>query len=159
MPLRLTVALTALAFAAAVPAFAQSPSPAPAPAQPAAPSGSAQVPGYPAVTVLSTGTTVAGEPIRYAQDGNAHVTATIITLAPGARGALHKHGVPMFAYILDGEITVDYGPKGKRTYKKGDALMEAMDVAHFGQNTGTEPMRLIAVYMGSDRAQDVIPVH
>jgi oxalate decarboxylase/phosphoglucose isomerase-like protein (cupin superfamily) len=36
--------------------------------------------------------------------------------------------------------------------------MEAMNVAHFGENTGTEPMRLIVVYMGAARAKDVIPV-
>jgi hypothetical protein len=35
--------------------------------------------------------------------------------------------------------------------------MEAMDVAHFGVNTGTQPVRLIAVYMGAEGAQDVIP--
>ena len=85
-------------------------------------------------------------------------TPPIVTLAPGARTILHKHGVPMFAYILDGEITVDYGTHGKRTYRKGQSLMEAMDVAHFGENTGKEPMRLIAVYMGAARAKDVIPV-
>lgn len=113
--------------------------------------------GYPAVPLLSTGTTVVGEEIRY-PSGTAHVTASIVTLAPGARTLVHKHGVPMFAYILEGEITVDYGTKGKRTYRQGDALMEAMDVAHFGENTGTQPMRLIAVYMGANDAKDVIPV-
>jgi uncharacterized RmlC-like cupin family protein len=61
-------------------------------------------------------------------------------------------------YILEGEITVDYGAKGKRTFRRGDALMEAMDVPHFGENTGTAPMRLIAVYMGAKGAEDVVPV-
>jgi hypothetical protein len=37
--------------------------------------------------------------------------------------------------------------------------MEAMDVAHFGVNNGTQPVRLLAVYMGAEGAQDVIPVH
>ena len=115
------------------------------------------VKGYPAVPLLSTGTTVVGEEIRY-PSGTAHVNASIVTLAPGARTVVHKHGVPMFAYILEGEITVDYGAKGKRTYRQGDALMEAMNVAHFGENTGTQPMRLIAVYMGANNAKDVIPV-
>jgi hypothetical protein len=36
--------------------------------------------------------------------------------------------------------------------------MEAMDVAHFGINTGQQTMRLLAVYMGAQGAQDVIPV-
>jgi quercetin dioxygenase-like cupin family protein len=113
--------------------------------------------GYPALPLLSTGTNVVGETIVY-PSGQAHVTASIVTLAPGERTVVHKHGVPMFAYILEGEITVDYGDKGKRTYRPGDALMEAMDVAHFGENTGTQPMRLVAVYMGAKGASDVVPV-
>ena len=114
-------------------------------------------PAYPAVPLLSIGTTVVGEKIRY-PSGDALVTAAIVTLAPGARTIVHTHEVPMFAYILDGEITVDYGAHGKRTYRKGQSLMEAMHVAHFGENTGTEPLRLIAVYMGAAGAKDVAPV-
>lgn len=128
----------------------------PAPAQNAAP-GAPSAPTYPAIPLLSTSTTVVGEKIEYPK-GDAHVTAAIVTLAPGARTILHTHGVPMFAYILDGEITVDYGTHGKRTYRKGQSLMEAMQVAHFGENTGGEPVRLIAVYMGSSTAKDVVPV-
>ena len=130
----------------------------PAIAQPSAKTESSPaVKGYPAIPLLSTGTTIVGEEIRYPA-GTAHVTASIVTLAPGARTVVHKHGVPMFAYILEGEITVDYGADGKRTYRQGDALMEAMNVAHFGENTGTQLMRLIAVYMGANDAKDVIPV-
>jgi quercetin dioxygenase-like cupin family protein len=114
----------------------------------------------PVVTpLLSTGTTVVGEPLHYPTSGPAHVTATIVTMAPGARTALHKHGVPMFAYVLDGEITVDYGERGKRTYRQGDAIVEAMDVAHFGADAGPQPVRLLVVYMGAEGAADVIPVH
>ena len=81
-------------------------------------------PNYPAVPLIATGKTTIGETIRYPQ-GEAHITASIVTLAPGARTIAHRHGVPMFAYILEGEITVDYGAHGKRTYRKGDALMWA----------------------------------
>ena len=84
--------------------------------------------------------------------------AEIVSLAPGERTIMHKHGVPMFFYILDGEITVDYGTRGKRIYRKGQSQMEAMGVAHFGENLGKDPMRLIVVYMGAGRAKDVIPV-
>ena len=76
--------------------------------------------------------------MRY-PSGTPHVTSAIVTLVPGARNILHKHGVPMFATSLDGEITVDYGKHGKRTTRKGQSLMEAMHIAHFGENTGTEP--------------------
>jgi quercetin dioxygenase-like cupin family protein len=113
--------------------------------------------GYPAVPLLSTGQNVVGETLRYPTGGPAHVTAAIVTLAPGEKTIVHRHGVPLFAYILDGELTVDYGAHGRRTYRAGDAFMEAMDVPHFGVNTGTQPVRLIAVYMGAAGAQDVIP--
>jgi quercetin dioxygenase-like cupin family protein len=113
-------------------------------------------PSYPAVQLLSADKTVVGETIRY-PSGDARVTASIVTLAPGARTIAHRHGVPMFAYILDGELTVDYGDKGKRTYRAGDALMEAMAVVHAGLNTGPGPVRILAVYMGATGASDVIP--
>ena len=61
-------------------------------------------------------------------------------------------------YILDGELTVDYGKHGKRTYLKGQTFMEAMNAPHVGINTGSEPVRLLAVYMGAKHAKDVIPL-
>ena len=112
---------------------------------------------YPAAPLLSTGTSILGETIRYPNAGPAHVTAAIVTLAPGARTIMHKHGVPLFAYILDGELTVDYGTHGTRTYRQGQSFMEAMAVAHFGVNNGSQPVRLLAVYMGAKHAKDVIP--
>ena len=68
-----------------------------------------------------------------------------MTLAPGARTILHKHGVPMFAYILDGEITVDFSTHGK--HRKGQSLMEAMRSA-FWREHRRGAAALIAVYMG-----------
>jgi quercetin dioxygenase-like cupin family protein len=107
---------------------------------------------------MSTGTTILGETIRYPRTGPAHVTAAIVTLAPGGRTIMHKHGVPLFAYILDGELTVDYGSHGTRTYRQGQSFMEAMAVAHFGVNNSPQPVRLLAVYMGAKHAKDVVPV-
>ena len=67
--------------------------------------------------------------------------------------------MPLFAYVLEGEITVDYSDRGKRTFRKGDALMEAMDTAHFGADAGPQPVRILTVYMGAEGAPaDVIPV-
>ena len=112
---------------------------------------------YPAVPLLSTSTSILGEIIRYPKTGPAHVTAAIVTRAPGGRTVLHRHGVPLFAYILEGELTVNYGKHGTRTYRQGQSFMEAMAVTHFGINNGTQPVRLLAVYMGAKRAKDVIP--
>ena len=113
--------------------------------------------GYPAAALLSTGTTIVGEPIRYPAGAPAHVTASIINIPPGQRTISHRHGVPLFAYMLQGELTVAYGEKVRRVYRTGDAFVEAMDVEHYGANTGDEPVRILAVYMGADGARDVIP--
>lgn len=119
------------------------------------PSPAAQ--SYPAVPLLSTGTTVIGEPIRYPRTGPAHITAAIVTVEPGGRTIMHKHGVPLFAYILEGELTVNYGKYGTRTYRTGQSLMEAMHAPHYGMNQGAVPVRLLAVYMGAKGAKDVVP--
>lgn len=109
---------------------------------------------YPAVTLLQTDRTTVGEAFAYPA-GHPQVTAAIVTLAPGETTVRHRHGVPFFVYVLEGEITVDYGEKGTRIYKTGDALMEAMAVEHAGTNTGAAPVRLLAVYMGADGARNV----
>ena len=97
--------------------------------------------------LLQSGTDILGQPLDF-PDANANVTSAIVTIPPGGATGWHQHEVPLFAYILEGELTVDYGSKGTRIYKAGDSVMEAVDWPHNGTNTGTVPMRLLAVYMG-----------
>jgi len=113
--------------------------------------------GYPAEIILDSGVTVVGETIVYPTTGPANVTAAIVTMAPGEKTIAHAHGVPLFAYILEGELTVDYGAHGTRIYRPGDAFLEAMSVWHDGINTGTVPVKLLAVYMGAKGSETVIP--
>lgn len=114
---------------------------------------------YPtAQSLLSSGTNVTGETIRYPTEGAAKVDAAIVSIAPGMQTGWHRHGVPNFAYILSGEITVDYGEKGKRTYKTGDGFLEAMNWSHNGHNSSTEPTRILVVYMTAEGgAAKVLP--
>lgn len=111
---------------------------------------------YPTVDILSTGKTVAGEDIKYPTTGPAHVTASIVTILPNAETILHQHGTPMFAYIQEGVVTVDYGAQGKRVYQPGDAFMEAMAVTHRGMNLGTVPVKILVVYMGAAGSNNVV---
>lgn len=111
--------------------------------------------GYPAIPLFSGSKTVMGEDIAYPA-GKAHVNALIVVLAPGEKTVLHKHGVPTFIHILEGEVTVDYQDHGKRTFRQGESFLEAMNVTHAGMNTGTVPVKILAVYMGADGASDVI---
>ena len=111
--------------------------------------------GYPAIPLYSGSKTVMDEEITWPTTGKAHVNALIVVLAPGERTVLHKHGVPTFIHILEGEVTVDYQDRGKRTFRQGESFLEAMNVPHYGMNTGKVPVKILAVYMGADGAKDV----
>lgn len=108
------------------------------------------------VPMLSTGQTILGEPIHYPTTGPAHVTASTIIIAPGASTVLHRHGVPQFAYILSGELTVTYGEKGTRTFKAGDSFMETMDTPHYGTNHGQDPVKILSVFMGAEGSANTL---
>ena len=111
---------------------------------------------YPVKELLSTGKTVVGEEVRYPTSGAPRITVSIVTVAPGADAAFHRHPAPLVAYILEGELTVDYGAKGTRVYRQGDALVEAMDVPHRGFNPGSALVKLLAVYIGAEGTDNVV---
>jgi quercetin dioxygenase-like cupin family protein len=107
--------------------------------------------------VLLTGSTVTNEQIRYPSGAQARVTAVEITLEPGQQTGWHTHPVPLFAYILEGELTVDYGAKGERTYRKGDGLVEAIDETHNGRNTGQNAVKILGVFIGMEGMPGTAP--
>ena len=110
---------------------------------------------YPVQELLVTGKTIVGEDIQYPTTGAPKITVAVVTVAPGAPAAFHRHPVPLVAYILEGELTVDYGPKGVKTFRQGDALVEAMNVPHRGMNLGSGVVKLLAVYIGAEGSANV----
>jgi quercetin dioxygenase-like cupin family protein len=113
---------------------------------------------YPESTVLFQGnTTVLGQKIAY-PPGTPEVTGAIVTIEAGQSTGWHRHNAPLFAYMLDGELTVDYGPAGKRRYVAGDTLLEAIDVAHDGTNTGSAMARVLVVYIGAEGLANTTPM-
>ncbi len=83
------------------------------------------------------------------------MTVSIVTIEPGADTHLHRHPVPLVAYVLEGELTVDYGVKGKKIYRKGDTFVEAMNIPHRGMNPGGSAVRLLAIYLGAEGIANV----
>ena len=59
--------------------------------------------------------------------------------------------------MLEGELTVDYGAKGLRIYRKGDALVEAMNDPHNGRNMGQEPVKILVVFIGMEGMRGTVP--
>jgi quercetin dioxygenase-like cupin family protein len=99
--------------------------------------------------LLQTGTDIIDQPIVYPA-GTPKVTAAIVVIPPGGETGWHTHEVPLFVYVMEGAVTVDYGDKGIKVYKAGESVMEAMNWPHNGINKEDEPVRIMAVYMGSE---------
>lgn len=107
--------------------------------------------------ILAGNQTILDQTIAY-PDGTPKITAAIVTIPPGGETGWHTHTIPLFAYILDGELSVDYGTKGVKVYTPGNGVLEAIDWPHNGTNTSAVPMRLLAVYMGADGIANAEPV-
>ena len=100
--------------------------------------------------------TVTKQPLFYPAGRQAQVTSLIITLAPGEAVKEHMHPIPLYGYILDGELTITYEKEAPLTFNKGEAFIEAVNTWHYGKNTGTEPTRILAVFMGAKDLPNVI---
>lgn len=99
--------------------------------------------------LLDTDKTIIGEQIYYpGSTTKAEIRSMVVVMKPGEKTVVHKHGVPLYAYLLSGDLEVDYGKSGKMIYHKGDNFMEAMGQFHQGVNIGTDDVRILAVFMG-----------
>jgi len=111
---------------------------------------------YPRVVdLLQTDSTVLGQPLPQ-PGGPMQVTSMIVTMEPGEETGRHRHPVPTYGYILEGEVTIAYEGHGEKVYKAGDAFMEAVHVWHNGRATGAGPTRILAVFVGADGIPNVI---
>jgi len=109
---------------------------------------SSVVPSIPLLTKQTT--TVLGQSIAYPTQQPAQVSSSIITLLPGQQTGMHRHDAPMYAYILSGAVTVTYDGGITKTYRKGQAIMEAIGTVHNGVNKGDDPVRILVVNMGAE---------
>ncbi|WP_310621886.1 cupin domain-containing protein [Flexibacterium corallicola] len=98
-----------------------------------------------------------GQPLAYRSDFPAAITSMIVPLEPGQKIRKHLHVVPVYAYVLEGEITLTYEGDKTRTYKQGEAFLEATNTWHYGVNNGKEPARILAVFLGAEGLPNAIP--
>jgi len=100
--------------------------------------------------------TVLDQRVRYPKKQPAQVSSSIITLEPGQETGWHRHGAPMYAYVLEGTITVEYDAGVTKEYPAGTALMEATGVFHNGTNKGDAPVRVLVVNMGAEGVKNTV---
>jgi quercetin dioxygenase-like cupin family protein len=98
--------------------------------------------------LLQTDTTVIGQKIAYPHFPNDEVTICKVTIPPGQQTGWHKHEIPVFAYMLQGTLTVKVENGKTYTYIANSTISEVFNTFHNGFNTGKEDVVLIAFYMG-----------
>src|SRR2546428_1351018 len=104
--------------------------------------------GFTSTSVLKTSTTATGSPIVYPRTDSAEVTAVVVDMQPSADSGPHLHPVPAFIYMLSGAIEVKTDGAETRSYKAGDALVEALNAWHSVKNTGEGHARFLVVFTG-----------
>lgn len=106
-------------------------------------------------TILETDMTILGQEFAY-PEGTPRITMAVLTVPPHATIALHEHPVPLAAYILQGEIVVDYEGRGEIRYRKGDAFVEAFNVPHSAYNGGRGKVMILTIYAGANGVPNAI---
>lgn len=105
--------------------------------------------------VLKGSEDVLGNKIDYPA-GQAEITGFVVVQKPGECNGWHSHPVPTFGLLRTGTLTVTYAGGDVKTFRAGDALIEAQHVAHEGCNTGGEDVEIIAFYAGSEGKPNTI---
>lgn len=90
----------------------------------------------------------AGRPLMY-PSGTAEVTGVLVELPPGAQTNWHKHPVPAFAYMLEGELRVDTELGASKTFKAGDVITEVVNLLHNGVVLSKTPVKLVMFAIGT----------
>ena len=66
--------------------------------------------------------TVLDQPITYPKKKPAQVSSYIIQLEPGQETGWHRHKVPLYVYVLEGTVTVEYDAGVTKEFTAGTAL-------------------------------------
>lgn len=98
--------------------------------------------------LVKTTTTWNGKPIAY-PSGTPEVTGLIVEIAPGGETGWHRHAIPSFALVLEGDLEVTTEDGAVNRAGPGSAFAEVVDTLHNGRNLGTVPVKLVVFYAGT----------
>ncbi|MBI2306711.1 MAG: cupin domain-containing protein [Rhodocyclales bacterium] len=106
--------------------------------------------GFSTVPLLKGSKTADGETLAYPRTDKPEIVSVVGTLAAGGRTALHQHPVPVFVYVMEGELQVQTEGKEVRSYKTGEAFLESVGRWHQAFNKTDKPVKLLVVFVGEE---------
>jgi len=105
--------------------------------------------GFKTQPLLKTGQTRDNEPIVY-PTGKPEIISVVGTIEPGGRTPLHEHPVPVYVYVLEGEVELETEGRQPHKYKPGEAYIEALNRKHQLFNKGNSTAKVLVVFVGEE---------
>lgn len=105
--------------------------------------------GFAAKPVLKSTVTADGDPLAL-PSGTPEIVSVIGTIEPGGRTARHQHPVPVFVYVMEGELEVQTEGGEPRNYKAGDAFLESVGHWHQAFNKAEGQTSILVVFIGEE---------
>jgi quercetin dioxygenase-like cupin family protein len=70
----------------------------------------------------------------------------VAEIAPGAMAGRHRHPGIEIGYILEGSVTLEHEGEPAKALKAGDSFKNEPGL-HNARNTGTTPVKILAIYL------------
>ena len=114
--------------------------------------------GFESKPLLKSGKTADGDTLQYPKTDKPEIVAVIGTIQAGGRTSLHQHPIPVFVYVLEGELEVQTAGKDVRRYKTGDSFIESVNRSHQAFNKGSSPAKILVVFVGEEgKPTSIVP--
>jgi uncharacterized protein (TIGR02145 family) len=108
--------------------------------------------------VMKTDTTSLGQKINYPSFKDDEVTILKLTFPPGQSTGWHKHGFPVFAWVMQGNLTVEFENGKTLQFPENSSFSEAIGTYHNGSNRENADLVLLAVYLGKKGEKLSVPM-
>ncbi|MCX5883112.1 MAG: cupin domain-containing protein [Deltaproteobacteria bacterium] len=99
--------------------------------------------------LLTSTTSSNGQQLSYLRTDHPEVTVLVIRIPSGGSTGWHQHPVPVYAYMLEGSLTVEMKDGKTYEFKKGEVILEEMNALHNGYNSGSDTASLVVFYTGA----------
>ena len=98
--------------------------------------------------IPATSTNVLGDPIAY-PTGTPELASWTATFEKGGRSSRHQHPVPMYVYVLEGELEVQVADGEPYRIAQGQAIIEPQNRTVQAFNVADGPTKILVVAMAA----------
>ena len=106
--------------------------------------------GFETTPVIKTGKTRDGDTMQFPKTDKPEIVSVIGTIQPGGRTPLHQHPIPVYVYVMEGEVELQTEGAQPHNYKTGEAYIESLNRNHQLLNKGSSPARVLVVFIGEE---------